>query len=87
MNAHAHAHNWRSQSGSRTLKDAVNEALRDWVTNIRTTHYIIGSAVGPHPFPDIVRDLQSVLKPVNRRRFGVFGEACVCACVRMCVWW
>ncbi|CAE8640439.1 unnamed protein product [Polarella glacialis] len=48
-------------SGSRTLKDAVNEALRDWVTNIRTTHYIIGSAVGPHPFPDIVRDLQSVI--------------------------
>ena len=42
------------KSGSRTLKDAVNEALRDWVTNIRTTHYIIGSAVGPHPFPDIV---------------------------------
>lgn len=49
------------KSGSRTLKDAVNEALRDWVTNIRTTHYIIGSAVGPHPFPDIVRDLQSVI--------------------------
>eukprot|EP00933_Yihiella_yeosuensis_P061414 TRINITY_DN64213_c0_g1_i1.p1 TRINITY_DN64213_c0_g1~~TRINITY_DN64213_c0_g1_i1.p1 ORF type:complete len:741 (+),score=175.39 TRINITY_DN64213_c0_g1_i1:74-2296(+) len=49
------------QSGSKTLKDAVNEALRDWVTNIRTTHYIIGSAVGPHPFPDIVRDLQSVI--------------------------
>ncbi|CAE8735983.1 unnamed protein product [Polarella glacialis] len=48
-------------SGSRTLKDAVTEALRDWVTNIRTTHYIIGSAVGPHPFPDIVRDLQSVI--------------------------
>jgi len=49
------------KSGSRTLKDAVNEALRDWVTNIRSTHYIIGSAVGPHPFPDIVRDLQSVI--------------------------
>mmetsp|Transcript_47327 Transcript_47327/g.133506 ORF Transcript_47327/g.133506 Transcript_47327/m.133506 type:complete len:742 (-) Transcript_47327:217-2442(-) len=49
------------ESGSRTLKDAVNAALRDWVTNIRTTHYIIGSAVGPHPFPDIVRDLQSVI--------------------------
>merc|ERR1712139_430406 len=49
------------QSGSKTLKDAVNEALRDWVTNITTTHYIIGSAVGPHPFPDIVRDLQSVI--------------------------
>eukprot|EP01062_Namystynia_karyoxenos_P010850 TRINITY_DN13869_c0_g1_i1.p1 TRINITY_DN13869_c0_g1~~TRINITY_DN13869_c0_g1_i1.p1 ORF type:complete len:767 (+),score=288.07 TRINITY_DN13869_c0_g1_i1:109-2301(+) len=50
-----------ARSGSRTLKDAINEALRDWVTNIRSTHYIIGSAVGPHPFPDIVRDLQSVI--------------------------
>merc|ERR1719310_2623033 len=43
-----------AESGSKTLKDAINEAMRDWVTNIRTTHYIIGSAVGPHPFPDIV---------------------------------
>jgi len=50
-----------AQSGSRTLKDAINEALRDWVTNIRTTHYIIGSAIGPHPFPSLVRDLQSVI--------------------------
>jgi tryptophan synthase len=50
-----------AQSGSKTLKDAINEAMRDWVTNIRTTHYIIGSAVGPHPFPDIVRELQSVI--------------------------
>mmetsp|Transcript_150983 Transcript_150983/g.366726 ORF Transcript_150983/g.366726 Transcript_150983/m.366726 type:complete len:704 (+) Transcript_150983:84-2195(+) len=50
-----------AESGSKTLKDAINEAMRDWVTNIRTTHYIIGSAVGPHPFPDIVRDLQSVI--------------------------
>jgi len=49
------------KSGSRTLKDAVNEALRDWVTNVRTTHYIIGSALGPHPFPMIVRDFQSVI--------------------------
>merc|ERR1719160_2241564 len=49
------------ESGTRTLKDAINEAMRDWVTNIRTTHYIIGSAVGPHPFPDIVRDLQAVI--------------------------
>ncbi|CAE7256984.1 hypothetical protein FNF27_00501 [Cafeteria roenbergensis] len=48
-------------SGSKTLKDAVNEALRDWVTNVRTTHYIIGSAIGPHPFPTIVRDFQSVI--------------------------
>jgi len=50
-----------AESGSKTLKDAINEAMRDWVTNIRTTHYIIGSAVGPHPFPDIVRELQSVM--------------------------
>jgi tryptophan synthase len=49
------------QSGSRTLKDAINEAVRDWVTNVRTTHYIIGSAVGAHPFPTIVRDFQSVI--------------------------
>lgn len=49
------------KSGSRTLKDAINEALRDWVTNVETTHYIIGSVVGPHPFPLIVRDFQKVI--------------------------
>ncbi len=48
-------------SGSRTLKDAINEAMRDWVTNVNTTHYIIGSAVGPHPFPQLVRDFQAVI--------------------------
>ncbi len=48
-------------SGSGTLKDATNEALRDWVTNVRTTHYVLGSAVGPHPYPTIVRDLQRVI--------------------------
>ncbi len=48
-------------SGSRTLKDAINEAIRDWVTNVDTTHYLIGSAVGPHPYPRIVRDFQSVI--------------------------
>jgi tryptophan synthase beta chain len=48
-------------SGSRTLKDATNETIRDWVTNVRTTHYIIGSTVGPHPYPTIVRDFQSVI--------------------------
>jgi len=48
-------------SGTRTLKDATNEALRDWVTNVTTTHYIIGSVVGPDPFPRIVRDYQSVI--------------------------
>lgn len=46
-------------SGSRTLKDAINEAIRDWVTNVRTTHYIIGSVLGPHPYPMVVRDFQS----------------------------
>jgi tryptophan synthase beta subunit len=48
-------------SGTATLKDAVNETMRDWVTNVATTHYILGSAVGPHPFPTIVRDLQRVI--------------------------
>jgi tryptophan synthase beta chain len=49
------------QSGSRTLRDAINEALRDWMASVATTHYIIGSVVGPHPFPQIVRDFQSVI--------------------------
>jgi tryptophan synthase beta chain len=49
------------QSGSKTLKDAINEALRDWVTNVENTHYLIGSVVGPHPYPMIVRDFQSVI--------------------------
>lgn len=48
-------------SGSRTLKDAINEALRDWVTTVESTHYILGSVLGPHPFPQIVRDFQSVI--------------------------
>jgi tryptophan synthase beta chain len=48
-------------SGSRTLKDAINEAIRDWVTNVGTTHYLLGSALGPHPYPRIVRDLQRVI--------------------------
>ena len=48
-------------SGSRTLKDAINEAIRDWVTNVRTTYYLLGSAVGPHPYPMMVRDFQSVI--------------------------
>jgi tryptophan synthase beta chain len=49
------------QSGTRTLKDAMNEALRDWVTNVRDTHYIIGSVAGPHPYPMLVRELQAVI--------------------------
>jgi tryptophan synthase beta chain len=49
------------EAGSRTLKDAMNEALRDWVTNVADTHYLIGSAAGPHPYPEMVRDFQSVI--------------------------
>jgi len=48
-------------AGSRTLKDAVNEAIRDWVTNVRTTYYLLGSAIGPHPYPAMVRDFQTVI--------------------------
>jgi tryptophan synthase beta chain len=48
-------------SGSRTLRDAINEAMRDWMSSVETTHYIIGSVVGPHPFPRIVRDFQAVI--------------------------
>ena len=55
-------------SGSRTLKDAINEALRDWVTNVGTTYYLIGSAVGPHPYPMIVRDIQSVIGREARKQ-------------------
>ena len=54
------------KSGSKTLKDALNEALRDWVTNIRNTFYIIGSVAGPHPYPMIVRDFQSIIGEETR---------------------
>ncbi len=55
-------------SGSRTLKDAMNEAMRDWVTNVRTTYYLIGSVAGPHPYPMMVRDFQSVIGREARRQ-------------------
>jgi tryptophan synthase len=55
-------------SGSRTLKDAINEAMRDWVSNVSTTHYIIGSAIGPHPFPVMVREFQSVIGRETREQ-------------------
>jgi len=57
------------ESGSRTLKDAINEAFRDWVTNVETTYYLIGSVVGPHPYPTIVRDFQSVIGSEIRDEF------------------
>src|SRR5262245_9415934 len=56
------------ESGSQTLKDAMNEALRDWVTNVRTTYYLIGSVAGPHPYPMMVRDFQSVIGREARRQ-------------------
>ena len=56
------------ESGSRTLKDAVNEALRDWVTNVRTTYYLLGSALGPHPYPVMVRDFHTVIGREARRQ-------------------
>ena len=56
------------RSGAATLKDAINEALRDWVTNVDTTHYIIGSAIGPAPFPALVKDLQSVIGRESREQ-------------------
>jgi tryptophan synthase beta chain len=71
-------------TGSRTLKDAMNEALRDWVTNVETTHYMIGTAAGPHPFPAMVRDLASGIGVEARAQCleltGRLPDA-VCACV------
>src|SRR5262249_886994 len=55
-------------SGSRTLRDAINEALRDWMASVEHTHYIIGSVVGPHPFPAMVRDFQSVIGQETKRQ-------------------
>ncbi len=71
-------------SGTRTLKDATNEAIRDWVTNVRDSYYLIGSVVGPHPYPLIVRDLQSVIgqETIGQLRAqGVTGTEAVFACV------
>jgi tryptophan synthase beta chain len=59
------------ESGSRTLKDAINEAMRDWVTNVRTTYYLLGSVVGPHPYPMMVRDFQSVIGSESRAQILV----------------
>jgi len=72
------------ESGSRTLRDAINEAMRDWMSSVEDTHYIIGSVVGPHPFPMIVRDFQAVIggeaREQSLRRFGRLPDLVV-ACV------
>jgi tryptophan synthase beta chain len=69
------------KSGTRTLKDAINEAIRDWVTNVDTTHYIIGSVVGPHPYPRMVRDFQSVIGREVRAQLRPRLPDAVVACV------
>ncbi len=72
------------ESGSKTLKDATNQALRDWVTNVRSTFYIIGSVVGPHPYPMIVRDFQSVIgQETKKQSLKLFGRLphLIVACV------
>ena len=73
------------ESGSRTLKDAINEAMRDWVASVSTTHYILGSVLGPHPFPTMVRDFQAVIGreaigQIRKLLGGSLPDACV-ACV------
>ncbi len=72
------------ESGSKTLKDAINEAIRDWVTNVRTTFYLLGSALGPHPYPMMVRDFQSVIGVEARQQMleevGRLPDVCI-ACV------
>ncbi|MBK9122219.1 MAG: tryptophan synthase subunit beta [Chloroflexi bacterium] len=72
------------ESGTKTLKDAINEALRDWVTNVQTTFYLLGSALGPHPYPMIVRDFQSVIGHEARAQMlemaGRLPDVCI-ACV------
>jgi tryptophan synthase beta chain len=71
-------------AGSRTLKDAISEAMRDWTTNIRTTHYILGSVLGAHPYPMMIRDFQSIIGRETRRQIlAAEGRLpdCLIACV------
>jgi len=71
-------------AGSRTLKDAINEAMRDWTENVATTHYVLGSALGPHPYPTMVREFQSVIGREARRqmrRLAGRDPRAVVACV------
>ncbi len=71
-------------AGSRTLKDAINEAMRDWTTNVRTTHYILGSVLGAHPYPMMIRDFQSVIGREARRQMLSMEDRlpdCLVACV------
>lgn len=71
-------------AGSRTLKDAINEAIRDWVTNVRTTHYLLGSVLGPHPYPMMIRDFQSVIGREARAQI-LEAESCLPDVLVACV--
>jgi len=72
-------------SGTQTLKDAINEAMRDWVTNVRTTYYVIGSVVGPHPYPAMSGDFQSVIG--TEARHQIFGAKDDCRNTRRLRGW
>lgn len=71
--------------GDRTLKDAINEALRDWVTNVKDTHYLLGTVAGPHPFPSMVRDFQKIIGEEAKQQlqdwYGIDHPNAICACV------
>jgi tryptophan synthase beta chain len=71
-------------AGSRTLKDAINEAIRDWVTNVHTTHYLLGSVLGPHPYPMMVRNFQAIIGREAREQI-LAAEGCLPDCLIACV--
>ncbi|MBI4872299.1 MAG: pyridoxal-phosphate dependent enzyme, partial [Candidatus Riflebacteria bacterium] len=71
-------------TGSRTLKDAINEAIRDWLSNLDTTHYLLGSVLGPHPYPMMVRDFQAVIGRETRRQI-IEAEGRLPDCIVACV--
>ena len=74
-------------TGSRTLKDAINEALRDWVTNVEDSYYLLGSALGPHPYPLMVRDFQSVIGRETREQILEKTGTTPEISDRLCRWW
>ena len=67
-------------AGSRTLKDAISEAMRDWTTNVRTTHYILGSVLGAHPYPMMIRDFQAIIGRKPGDRFWPRKTGCPISC-------
>ncbi|MCX2582086.1 hypothetical protein OQ641_30250, partial [Klebsiella pneumoniae] len=74
------------QSGSKTLKDAMNEPTRDWVTNVDTTYYVIGTVAGPHPYPQLVRDFQSIIGREARKQI-LEQAGRLSGCISCMSWW